>query len=66
VNWGSWSNFWAMGGYGLYVWGSYAVVAAVIAIEIWQLKSRRRAALAEGMREAARGSGRSSSSRSSQ
>ena len=61
MNWGSWSNFWAMGGYGLYVWGSYAVVAAVIAIEVWQLKSRRRAALAEGMREAARGRNNSGS-----
>jgi heme exporter protein D len=26
MNWGSTSDFLAMGGYGLYVWGSYAVV----------------------------------------
>ena len=25
--WASWSDFWNMGGYGLYVWGSYGVVA---------------------------------------
>ena len=29
MNWGSWDAFWAMGGYGLYVWGSYAVAVAV-------------------------------------
>jgi heme exporter protein D len=54
VNWGSWDAFWAMGGYGLYVWGSYAVAVAVAAIEIWQLRARRRAALAEAVRESAR------------
>jgi heme exporter protein D len=55
VNWGSWDNFWAMGGYGLYVWGSYAMVAIVIAIEIWLFNSRRRAAVTELMRDAVRG-----------
>jgi len=54
VNWGSWDAFWAMGGYGLYVWGSYAVAVAVAAIEIWQLRARRHAALAEAVRESAR------------
>jgi heme exporter protein D len=54
VNWGSWDAFWAMGGYGLYVWGSYAVAVAVAAIEIWQLRARRRAAVAEAVREGAR------------
>ena len=29
--WDSWDAFWAMGGYGLYVWGSYAVVLMCIA-----------------------------------
>ena len=52
--WGSWDAFWAMGGYGLYVWGSYAVAVAVAAIEIWQLRARRRAAVAEAVRESAR------------
>ena len=54
MNWTSWEEFFRMGGYGLYVWGSYAMVAAVLAIEIWQLKSRRRAAKAELGRENAR------------
>jgi heme exporter protein D len=54
VTWGSWDAFWSMGGYGQYVWGSYAMVAAVVAIEIWQLKSRRRAAEIEAKRESAR------------
>jgi len=54
VNWGSWDAFWAMGGYGLYVWGSYGMAALVAVIEIWQLRSRRRAAEAEAVRESAR------------
>ena len=29
VNWGSWDAFWSMGGYGLYVWGSYAMTVIV-------------------------------------
>jgi heme exporter protein D len=40
--WGSWSEFWAMGGYGFYVWGSYGVTAAAIAAEIWALARRAR------------------------
>jgi heme exporter protein D len=54
VNWGSWDNFWAMGGYAFYVWGSYAMAAAVIAIEIWRLKARRRQAIEDARRGAAR------------
>ena len=45
MSWG-WSEFWAMGGYGLYVWGSYGVTAALVAVEIALLKARRREALA--------------------
>ena len=32
--WESWEAFWAMGGYGPYVWCSYGVVLLCIAIEI--------------------------------
>jgi heme exporter protein D len=32
-----------MGGYGLYVWGSFGVTAAVIAAEVWAVAARRRA-----------------------
>lgn len=42
MNWGSWSAFWAMGGYGLYVWGSYAVTVLFIVGEIVLLISRRK------------------------
>lgn len=45
MNWGSWDNFWMMGGYGLYVRGSYAVTLALIVAEIALLRVRRRAAL---------------------
>lgn len=33
MNWNSFEEFWHMGGYGLYVWGSYAVTLGVMAIE---------------------------------
>jgi heme exporter protein D len=33
MNWQSASDFWAMGGYGLYVWGSYAAVAFCMLLE---------------------------------
>lgn len=45
MNWGSWNEFVAMGGYGLYVWGSVLVVLAVMAGELLELAGRRRAAL---------------------
>ncbi|MDH5535042.1 MAG: heme exporter protein CcmD [Betaproteobacteria bacterium] len=54
MNWGGWDNFWAMGGYGLYVWGSYAVTLAVIAAEIGLLRVRRRNAL-DALKQAVRG-----------
>ena len=43
--WQSWSDFVAMGGYGLYVWGSFAVTAAVLLGEVWALRANRRALL---------------------
>ncbi len=42
--WGSVWAFFAMGGYALYVWGSYAAAAAVILIEVASLVTRGRAA----------------------
>ena len=42
MNWGSWQNFFTMGGYGLYVWGSYAVTLVVLVAEIVELVMRRR------------------------
>ena len=58
MQWGSLENFLAMGGYGFYVWGSYVVCAAVVVAEIWALRNRRRAALAE-VRRAVPAAGRS-------
>jgi heme exporter protein D len=43
VIWNSASEFFAMGGYGLYVWGSFGVTAVVIAAEIWLVAARRTA-----------------------
>ena len=40
---GSAQEFFAMGGYGVYVWGSYGVAAVCIAAEEWFLRQRRRA-----------------------
>jgi heme exporter protein D len=54
VNWGSWDNFLRMGGYGFFVWGSYGMAMAVIAIEVWQLRVKRRRAVTELQREATR------------
>ena len=46
VNWASATDFWAMGGYGFYVWGSYGATVAVIAIELWLLRRRRHDSIA--------------------
>lgn len=42
MNWTSWSEFFSMGGYGLYVWGSYAVTFICIAGEIFLIAKRHR------------------------
>ena len=34
MEWGSFNEFFAMGGYGLYVWGSYLVTVVCILLEI--------------------------------
>ena len=40
-----------MGGYGVYVWGSYAVTFALLAIEILSLLKRKRAVVRTNHRE---------------
>lgn len=50
MNWNSWSEFFHMGGYALYVWGSYAVMAALIVGEILLLRARRNNALKLALR----------------
>ena len=41
--WGSVGEFFAMGGYALYVWGSFGVCAAALALETYLLGQRRKA-----------------------
>ena len=43
--WESWDAFWAMGGYGLYVWGSYAVVLICLFLEIVLARVGQRASM---------------------
>ena len=43
--WSSVAEFGAMGGYGVYVWGSVGVSAALLALEVWQARMGRRQAL---------------------
>lgn len=38
MRWESWSQFWAMGGYAVYVWGSLGVTALLLAVEVWQAR----------------------------
>ena len=45
--WNSWTEFWAMGGYGLYVWGSFRVTALCVALETIWVKHARAQALAQ-------------------
>ena len=59
MQWTSAAEFFAMGGYGLYVWGSYGLAVVLMLLEPW-LASRRRsralraAAGAEVWKDAAR------------
>ena len=46
MRWESWSQFWDMRGYGLYVWGSMGVTAVFILLEIWQARQAHTNALA--------------------
>ena len=42
MQWNSAAEFFAMGGYGMYVWGAYAVTAVLIAAELLVLVRRGR------------------------
>jgi len=41
------TEFFAMGGYGFYVWSAYGVTAIAVVAEVLAVRSRRRAALDE-------------------
>jgi heme exporter protein D len=45
--WNSFNDFWAMGGYGLYVWGSFGVTALCVALEMIWVKNARAQALTQ-------------------
>lgn len=42
MNWGSAGEFFAMGGYAFYVWGSYGVTALFLLVEVILVMSRKR------------------------
>jgi len=45
MNWNSWAEFWDMGGYAFFVWGSYGAVAVGMALELWLARHQRKAVL---------------------
>ncbi len=52
MNWNSASEFFAMGGSGLYVWGSYAVCLLLMTLEPWMARRRHRQALHDAAAQA--------------
>jgi heme exporter protein D len=45
--WNSWTDFWAMGGYGVYVWGSMGVTFGLLLVEVVQAVRAQRQVLAQ-------------------
>ena len=43
------TTFFAMNGYGFYIWSAYGAAALVLAIELLTLRSRRRSVLLEAV-----------------
>jgi heme exporter protein D len=41
------SNFFAMGGYGFYIWMAYGALAVIVVAEVVALRVRRRAAITQ-------------------
>jgi heme exporter protein D len=48
----NWAQFFNMGGYALYVWGSFGVALFLMAVEVLLLRRRRKRALAQQTNEA--------------
>ncbi len=42
MNWGSAGEFFAMGGYAFYVWGSFGVAALFLLVEVIMVRRRKR------------------------
>lgn len=53
MNWESAGQFWEMGGYGFFVWGSYGVTALLVALELLLLARRMKQSRALAAQEAA-------------
>ena len=51
MQWNSVSEFFAMGGYALYVWGSFGLTASVVVLELVSVRQRRHAVLRSIRRE---------------
>ena len=51
IYWNSFSDFIAMGGYGFYVWGSFGVTAAIMAIEPIVVARNRKTTIARLRRQ---------------
>jgi heme exporter protein D len=43
--WASWTDFFAMGGYAFYVWGSYGLALLLMVGEVVLVRNRRRTLL---------------------
>ncbi|HQZ02932.1 MAG TPA: heme exporter protein CcmD [Thauera sp.] len=50
MQWESWSAFWDMGGAAFYVWGSYGLTFALIALELVLVMQRRKEAVTRLLR----------------
>jgi heme exporter protein D len=49
--WNNWNDFWAMGGYALYVWGSFGVTAGLMTFEMHWVKQARNQVLKQLVEE---------------
>ena len=50
MNWSSFSEFFAMGGYALYVWGAFGMTALAVGIEVLQVRGARKSLRAGAIR----------------
>jgi len=51
IHWNSFSDFLAMGGYGVYVWGSFGVTALIMVVEPIVIARQRTATIARLKRQ---------------
>jgi len=49
MNWSSWSDFIAMGGYAYFVWIAYGVTALLVVVEIAWIGRERQQSLAQAL-----------------